>query len=141
MKNLISLIIIVLFFSCTDKDNKKSNDLLLKKYSEVTSKEPDTKGKNVKVWSIKKTERIRINLVEMTGELSKHKHPDAEHSLIVLKGNVKVMVADSIITISENDFISIPKNVAHKYWTISPRAYLLSMDAPYYNPDKTISLE
>ena len=115
MKNLILLIIIVLLFSCTDKDNKKSNDLLLKSYSEVISKKPYIEGKNVKVWSIKKTEHIRINLVEMTGELSKHKHPDAEHSLIVLKGKVKVMVADSTITMSENDFISIPKNVAHKY--------------------------
>ncbi len=113
----------------------------MKNYSEIISKKADIEGKNVRVWNIRKTVQIRINLVEMTGELSKHKHPDADHSLIVLEGEVKVMVADSIIEMSKNDFISIPKDIAHKYWTISPKAYLLSMDAPYYDPDKTISLE
>ena len=102
---------------------------------------PGIENENVKVWNIKKTDLIRINLVEMSGELSKHKHPDAEHSLVVLEGEVKAMVGDSIVTLLKGDFISIPKNVPHKYWTITSKAYLVSMDAPYYDADKTVRLE
>jgi quercetin dioxygenase-like cupin family protein len=95
----------------------------------------------VRVWNLKKDSTIRINLVEMRGELSKHMHPDADHSLIVIKGKVKVLVGNKISILEQGDFISIPKNVPHKYWTLTKTALLASMDAPYYDPKKTIRLE
>src|SRR5437879_5123043 len=39
-----------------------------------------------RVWTLHKTDRSRTNLVEMRGELGRHFHPDAEHSLYVIKG-------------------------------------------------------
>ncbi len=101
----------------------------------------DNQGRSARVWNLKKDKTIRINLVEMKGELKKHKHPDAEHSLIVIKGKVKVLVGDEVFILKQGDFISIPKNMPHKYWTISKKALLASMDAPYYDPKKTIYLE
>jgi len=138
MKNLGLLIIVIFSYSCS---NRASESPLIKKYANVMVEKPGIENENVKVWNIKKTDLIRINLVEMSGELSKHKHPDAEHSLVVLEGEVKAMVGDSIVTLLKGDFISIPKNVPHKYWTITSKAYLVSMDAPYYDADKTVRLE
>lgn len=110
-------------------------------YQQLTSRTPDIAGENVKVWNIKQNEFIRINLVEMSGELSLHTHPDAEHSLMVLHGRVLVKIADKIVEITRGDFISIPAGVPHKYWSMTKTAMVVSMDAPYYDPKKTIVLE
>lgn len=113
----------------------------LVEYEKLRSEKPQISGPNVKVWTIRQNETIRINLVEMSGELSLHKHPDADHSLIVLDGKVRVQVGDQQMVIGKGDFISIPANVPHKYWSLTKTAMLVSMDAPYYDPAKTISLE
>jgi quercetin dioxygenase-like cupin family protein len=110
-------------------------------FEHIIGRTPDISGDNVKVWNIKQNETIRINLVEMSGELSLHKHPDAEHSLIVLTGRVLARVGDRMVELVKGDFISIPANVPHKYWSMTKTAMLVSMDAPYYDPKKTISLE
>ena len=109
-------------------------------YENLISKKPDIEGPNVKVWNIRQNEIIRINLVEMSGELSSHKHPDAEHSLMVIDGSVRVKIDHEFVVIGKGDFISIPANVPHKYWSLTDKAILVSMDAPYYDPKKTIAL-
>ena len=53
----------------------------------------------------------------------------------------QVQIADKITKIKAGDFVSIPANVPHKYWSLTPQAWLVSMDAPYYDPSKTIPLE
>ena len=113
----------------------------LTRYEEIILKKPDIQGKNVRVWNIRQDKSIRINLVEFTGELGLHKHPDADHSLMVLEGSVRVQVGKKIFTVVKGDFISVPAEVPHKYWTIGPKAMLVSMDAPYYDPKKTVALE
>ena len=121
--------------------NAQEGDPVFVKHKELMAKKPDIQGKNVRVWNIKKTDIIRINLVEMSGELGLHKHPDAEHSLLVLKGKVRVKVGDKFVVMKKGDFISIPKDVPHKYWSLSKKSLLVSMDAPYYDPKKTVRLE
>jgi len=108
---------------------------------QLKSQNPDIEGKNVRVWNIRQDDSIRINLVEMSGELGLHKHPDADHSLMILEGKVRAQVGEKMIELEKGDFISIPANVPHKYWSITETALLVSMDAPYYDPRKTISLE
>jgi quercetin dioxygenase-like cupin family protein len=110
-------------------------------YQKLILKAPTTSGKNVKVWTIRQDAIIRINLVEMSGELTLHKHPDADHSLMVLEGEVRVQIADKMIVVHKGDFISIPANVPHKYWSLTKTAMLVSMDAPYYDPTRTVVLE
>lgn len=118
-----------------------SNQYTYVNYSQITSRKPDIEGKNIKVWSVRQNESIRINLVEMSGELSLHKHPDADHSLMVLDGKVRVQIGEKKLEIGKGDFISIPANVPHQYWSLTKTSILVSMDAPYYDPKKTISLE
>ena len=38
------------------------------------------------------------------------------------------------------DFVSIPRGMPHKYIVQGERAVIVSMDAPYYDPNKTIRL-
>lgn len=111
------------------------------RYQELLKTKPESQSKVVRVWSIRKTPEIRINLVEFTGEIAMHKHPDADHSLLVLEGNVRVQIGDEKFEIGKGDFVSVPKDVPHKYWTLGERAILVSMDAPYYDPKKTVPLE
>lgn len=101
---------------------------------------PDSAGGNARVWHIRKDEHIRINLVEMSGELKLHSHPDADHSVMVIEGRVRALVGEETHTLGVGDFLSIPKGVPHKYWP-EGTSYIVSMDAPYYDPKKTIVLE
>jgi quercetin dioxygenase-like cupin family protein len=139
MNFLIS--ILIAGFSMQAPASSEPISFSLVEYEKLVAREPDTSGPNVRVWNIRQTHTIRINLVEMTGELPLHKHPDADHSLMVLEGQVRVRVADKVLVIRKGDFISIPADVPHKYWSITSKSILVSMDAPYYNPQKTISLE
>jgi quercetin dioxygenase-like cupin family protein len=103
--------------------------------------QPVIQSRNVKVWTIKQNDTIRINLVEMSGELALHQHPDAEHSVMVLDGRVRVRIKDQEVELSKGDFVSIPAGVPHKYWSLTKTSRLVSMDAPYYDPKKTVTLE
>lgn len=111
------------------------------RYRGVVFREPDSTGKNSKVWTIRRDRTIRVNLVEMAGELRLHKHPDAEHSLMVLEGRVRAQVGDEFVDLEKGDYLSIPANLPHKYWSLTPKAMLVSMDAPYYDPKRTVALE
>ncbi len=111
------------------------------KHKVLLTKKPDINGPNIKVWTVQQNETIRINYIEMSGELPLHKHPDAAHSLMVISGKVKVQIGSMLKVMEEGDFISIPADVPHKYWPLNGKARLVSMDAPYYDPQKTISLE
>lgn len=60
---------------------------------------------------------------------------------MVLQGQVRVLIGDKFVIINSGDYISIPADVPHKYWSLSEKSILVSMDAPYYDPKKTIQLE
>jgi quercetin dioxygenase-like cupin family protein len=115
--------------------------MLFLNYRELTARKPDSEGPTVKVWNIRQNETIRINLVEMCGELKLHQHPDAEHSLMLIEGKVRALVGDQEVILEKGDFLSIPPSVPHKYWSLDPRSLLVSMDAPYYDPKRTVVLE
>ncbi|WP_347924255.1 cupin domain-containing protein [Pontimicrobium sp. SW4] len=141
MKKRKSLIVLsFVFFININVFSQESEAVIIHSKDLVDQKVKD-ENKTSRVWNLKKDNTIRINLVEMKGELTKHIHPDADHSLIVIEGKVKVLVGEKIYYLEKGDFISIPKNIPHKYWTITKTALLASMDAPYYDPKKTIRLE
>lgn len=93
------------------------------------------------MWTIKQDQVIRVNLVKMSAELPLHMHPDAAHSLMVFSGRVRVQAGDHFYLMKKGDYISIPATVPHKYWSLTKEATLVSMDAPYYDPQKTVPLE
>lgn len=93
------------------------------------------------LWTLKKTNLFRINLVKMEGEGKLHKHPDAEHTIFVVKGVIHAVVNGQALILRKGDLLSIPAGVPHKYTIKGRRAIIMSMDAPYYDPNKTIMLE
>jgi len=116
-----------------------THTLTLKTLVKVMQTEPlPSSGSNVKLWSIKQDEHIRINLVEFYGAIPRHLHPDADHSLMILEGEVMAEVNGNHFQLTKGDFISIPKNVPHSYESITKKSLFVSMDAPYYDPKKTI---
>ncbi len=114
---------------------------MLVEFQKLISRPPDIEGQNVKVWTVRQDATIRVNYVEMTGELRLHQHPDAEHSLMLLEGKVRVQVGEEFVVMEKGDYISIPAGVPHKYWSLVPKSRLVSMDAHYYDPKKSINLE
>jgi len=106
---------------------------------ELMEREPNPSGSSGKVWRLHESSTSRTNLVEMRGEVGEHIHPDAEHSLYIISGEVKVKAGDVETTLKAGDYISIPAGMKHGYTVPADKpALLLSMDAPPYDPKKTI---
>lgn len=125
----------------TTEDQNYHRNLILRTLENVMKCEPlSSSGANVKVWSIKQDQHIRINLVEFHGDLARHLHPDADHSLMILEGEVIAEVEGKYYTLTKGDFISIPQNAPHSYKSVTPKSLFVSMDAPYYDPKKTVLL-
>ena len=84
-----------------------------------------------------------MNYVEVAGKSGMHFHPDADHKLYVLEGEVVVVAGTNTTTAVAGDLIIIPKGVRHCYDvpTNGSRALLLTFDAPPYDPAKTVNLE
>jgi len=91
------------------------------------------------VWRLHQSATSRTNLVEMRGEAGEHIHPDAEHSLYVISGELMVRAGGVETTLRAGDYISIPAGMKHGYTAPADKpALLISMDAPPYDPQKTI---
>ena len=106
---------------------------------ELMTREPNPSTTTGHVWRLHQSATSRTNLVEMRGEAGEHIHPDAEHSLYVISGEVMVRAGDVETTLRAGDYISIPAGMKHGYSVPADKpALLISMDAPPYDPRKTI---
>lgn len=127
---------IVLLFVCIVAAKGQETGIYLRNIEKLMRDKP-REG----LWTIKRTDTIRVNLVRMSGEMKMHKHPDAEHSFFVLEGKIDALIGAERIILKKGDFVSIPQGVPHKYWVKSKRALIISMDAPYYDPAKTVIMD
>jgi quercetin dioxygenase-like cupin family protein len=106
---------------------------------ELMAREPNPSANSGHVWRLHQSATSRTNLVEMRGDAGEHIHPDAEHSLYVISGEVVVRAGKLETTLRAGDYISIPAGMKHDYRVPANQpALLISMDAPPYNPQKTI---
>lgn len=55
-----------------------------------------------------------LKVVKMKGEFVWHKHDQDDEFFLVLKGRLVIQLRDQDITLSEGDFVVIPKGVEHK---------------------------
>ena len=100
-----------------------------------------TNGRHL--WPLYSNADVRLNYFEVTGRSGLHFHPDADHRLYVLEGNLVITVGTNTTTVAVGDFIVIPKGVRHCYDVPAKgdRALLLTFDAPPYDPRRTVNLE
>jgi quercetin dioxygenase-like cupin family protein len=117
------------------------DEVQLSRYQDLLGRKPDHEARNARVWTVKQDGAIRINVVEIAGEVPMHEHPDASHTIMVLEGRLRAKVGDKTIELSLGDYLSIPARVPHKYWSLTPKVRIVSMDAPYYDSKKTVWLE
>lgn len=106
---------------------------------DLMAREPNPSATGGHVWRLHQSATSRTNLVEMRGEAGEHIHPDAEHSLYVISGELMVRAGGVETTLRAGDYISIPAGMKHGYTVPADKpALLISMDAPPYDPQKTI---
>ena len=106
---------------------------------ELMTREPNPSSTAGHLWRLHQSATSRTNLVEMRGVADEHIHPDAEHSLYVISGEVMVYAGELETTLHPGDYISIPAGMKHGYRVPAGKtALLISMDAPPYDPQKTI---
>jgi quercetin dioxygenase-like cupin family protein len=94
------------------------------------------------LWPLLSTPEARMNYFEVTGRGPLHYHPDADHRLYVLEGELLVTCGLATNKCVTGDFIVIPKGVRHAYDVAEKggRALLLTFDAPPYDPKKTVNV-
>lgn len=56
----------------------------------------------------------QIRLVKIKGTFDYHKHDNDDEMFLVIKGNLKLDITSKIITISEGEFIVVPKGTVHR---------------------------
>ena len=97
----------------------------------------------MRLWPLLATPEARMSYVEITGRSSSHYHPDQDHRLYVLEGEVLVTGGTNQSLAKAGDLIIIPKGVRHNYDVSKPggRALLLTFDAPPYDPKKTVNVK
>ena len=80
---------------------------------ELMVREPNRNNMSGHVWLLHQSATSRTNLVEMRGEVGEHLHPDAEHSLYVISGEVRVRAGDLETTLQPGDYISMHAGMKH----------------------------
>jgi mannose-6-phosphate isomerase-like protein (cupin superfamily) len=55
-----------------------------------------------------------VKLVKFKGEFVWHKHDLEDELFMVVNGSFKMEFRDSVVTISENEFLIVPKGVEHR---------------------------
>ena len=111
--------------------------------ADIISSQQGTNGGPMRLWPVHSTSESRMNYVEVTGRTSLHFHPDADHKLYVLEGELLVTCGTNTTPARVGDLIIIPRGVRHCYDVPNGggRALLLTFDAPPFDPQKTVNLE
>lgn len=95
-KSVYKSVLVLLLWFVVSVHTQAAESFSMVEFEKVIAREPDVKGDHIKVWTIKQDAVIRINLFEISGELPLHKHPDAQHSLMVLEGELQVQAGNQI---------------------------------------------
>ena len=56
----------------------------------------------------------QVKLAKLKGEFVWHEHENEDELFMVVKGSLTIEFRDKAVAINENEFIIVPKNVAHK---------------------------
>lgn len=75
---------------------------------ELMARAPNPNSTSGHLWRLHQSATSRTNLVEMRGEAGEHIHPNAEHSLYVISGELTVRAGGLETTLRAGDYISIP---------------------------------
>jgi quercetin dioxygenase-like cupin family protein len=114
---------------------------LLLKRDEITARPPASDLGPVRVWIAEKTPDVVCFLIEITGVLPLHSHPDGVHRLYVIEGRVRFTVGSQTKELGPGDYIMIPRDVPHRVEAVGGKAWYASVDTPPIDPKKIVWIE
>jgi len=59
------------------------------------------------------TSEVNIRLNKLEDRIKRHTHPQTDHFLYLIRGQIELAVGQEIRIISTGDFVTIPRNIPH----------------------------
>lgn len=110
--------------------------------SEAMKKEPVADLGVARYWAVEKGKDVWSLLVEVSGTIPLHFHPDGVHRMYVLEGKLRCTVGKEAMVMGPGDYMLIPKGVRHKFEKAGDgKAYFVTVDTPPINPANNVWLE
>lgn len=110
--------------------------------SEMANRPPDVTLGSTRIWHLSATSAQRTAIIEMRGGLPGHLHPDGAHYLYVVEGEMMADINGRSYAVRPGDYFVVTANVPHAYHVAAGKSVvLLSVDAPAYDPKKTVWLD
>ncbi|MBA4192816.1 MAG: hypothetical protein C0467_33045 [Planctomycetaceae bacterium] len=115
---------------------------LMVRRSEVMKKDPIADLGVARYWAVEKNKDVWSLLVEVTGTIPLHFHPDGVHRMYILEGKLRSTVGKETMEMGPGDYMLISKGVRHKFEKVGEaKAYFVTVDTPPINPANNVWLE
>jgi quercetin dioxygenase-like cupin family protein len=115
---------------------------LMVKRSEITGTAPVADLGVARYWAVEKGEHVWSLLVEVSGTIPLHFHPDGVHRMYILEGRLRCTVGREAMEMGPGDYMLIPRGVRHRFEKVGDgRAYFVTVDTPPINPANNVWLE
>jgi mannose-6-phosphate isomerase-like protein (cupin superfamily) len=115
---------------------------LMVKRSEIIGTDPVADLGVARYWAVEKGEDVWSLLVEVSGTIPLHFHPDGVHRMYILEGRLRCTVGRETMEMGPGDYMLIPRGVRHRFEKVGDgRAYFVTVDTPPINPANNVWLE
>lgn len=115
---------------------------LMVKRTEITGTAPVADLGVARYWAVEKGEHVWSLLVEVSGTIPLHFHPDGVHRMYILDGKLRCTLGREVMEMGPGDYMLIPRGVRHRFEKIGEaKAYFVTVDTPPINPANNVWLE
>jgi mannose-6-phosphate isomerase-like protein (cupin superfamily) len=110
--------------------------------SEIVQQKPAADLGGARVWVVEKGKEVQSLLVEVSGTVPMHFHPDGVHRMYVIEGTVRMTIGKETMDMGPGDYMMVPRGVRHEIRRVGEgRAYFGTVDTPPVDPKKTVWLK
>ena len=115
---------------------------LMVKRSEITRTAPVADLGVARYWAVERGEDVSSLLVEVSGTIPMHLHPDGVHRMYVLEGQLRCTIGKETMVMEPGDYMMIPRSVRHRLERAGEgKTYFVTVDTPPIDPKNNIWLE
>ncbi len=110
--------------------------------AEITKTVPVADLGVARYWAVEKGKDVWSLLVEVSGTIPLHFHPDGVHRMYILEGKLRCTLGNETMEMGPGDYMLIPRAVRHKFEKIGEgKAYFVTVDTPPINPTNNVWLD
>ena len=112
--------------------------------ADVMSKPAFVEAKNAfRGWAVEESANFAVVLIELLGTRPLHVHPDGNHRLFLIEGEMKMLGGEHEVSMKPGDYAYLPRNHRHKVWLApqSRRALFLLLYNPPTNTGNVVWVE